>query len=192
MVHGYTVFNTKLMRSVIDTHHITSVADPCAGWGERALTCAQLGIAYEGVDVNAALEPGYTRMLDAFGTGAQTFAVDAGELHAFHEADAVITCPPYMNQEIYSDAGAENLESEAFAAWWVSVVDNCVATANPRLFCVQTNQKCREVFKQGVEQAGYTLVDELVLGSQSSHFTRARGGVNRKREFESMLVFECR
>ncbi len=32
--------------------------------------------------------------------------------------DAVITCPPYGNLEIYSDKGAENLSDENFILWW--------------------------------------------------------------------------
>lgn len=189
-VLAYTVFNTKLAREVLERYGATSVADPCAGWGERAMLCAQLGLPYEGVDVNEALADGYDRMLSAFGDGQQTFALDRGESHAFALADVMLTCPPYHDREIYSDAGAEHLDADAFAAWWRQVCENMAATASPRLMVVQTNQACRDVFLAGMEAAGYRLVEEPTFNVRASHRNRRVGGRTNKREFESVLVCE--
>lgn len=189
-VLAYTVFNTKLVREVLERYGATSIADPCAGWGERAMLCAQLGLPYEGVDVNEALADGYDRMLSAFGDGRQTFQVDRGEVHAFVQADVMLTCPPYHDREIYSDAGAEHLGADAFAAWWRQVCENMVATAAPRLMVVQTNQACRDVFLAGMETAGYQLVEEPTFNVRASHRNRRVGGQTNKREFESVLVCE--
>ena len=189
-VLAYTVFNTKLVREVLERYGATSVADPCAGWGERAMLCAQLGLPYEGVDVNEALADGYDRMLSAFGDGQQTFALDRGESHAFAHADVMLTCPPYHDREIYSDAGAEHLDADAFAAWWRQVCENMAATASPRLMVVQTNQACRDVFLAGMKAVGYQLVEEPTFNVRASHRNRRVGGRTNKREFESVLVCE--
>jgi hypothetical protein len=81
------------------------------------------------------------------------------------------------------------LDEDEFSAWWERVVTN-VSSHVSRLFCVQTNQACKDVFVSGLEAHGWRLVESVALGKRSSHMTRRRGGVDLKREFEEMLVFE--
>lgn len=185
---GYTSFNSSLMRQVIDKYNVKSVYDPCAGWGERMMTCGKLGVSYEGCDINSELFEGYeklAKMIDGFKPVLHNN--DSANQLVVSDADAVITCPPYKNIEVYSENGAENLGDEAFAAWWGEVVKNCSAS-NVKLFAVQTNQACRSVFADALEEQGWELKEELLFdNNQKSHFHRVSGMT--KREYESMLVF---
>ena len=185
---SYTVFDTSLFDKVVTKYDITSVYDPCAGWGERLLYCHEHDIFYGGVDVNDKLSRGYCRMIADKNMKKQFFQVaDSSDVKAYWKTDAVITCPPYGNIEIYSDKGAENLSEPDFLKWWDKVVKNC---SDIKYFCFQINQKYRTAMTKIVEKNGYIKIDEFVYdNNKSSHFTR-KNGVNTKKEYEIMLVFE--
>ena len=112
---------------------------------------------------------------------------DSSDIKAYWKTDAVITCPSYGNIEIYSDKGAENLSEPEFLKWWDKVVKNC---SEIRYFCFQINQRYRAAMTEIVEKNGYVKIDEFVYdNNKSSHFTR-KNGINTKKEYEIMLVFE--
>ena len=185
---GYTSFNSALMRQVIEKYNVKSVYDPCAGWGERMMTCGKLGVSYEGCDINSELFEGYEKlanMIDGFKPVLHNN--DSANQLVIGDADAIITCPPYKNIEVYSENGAENLSDEDFAVWWSDVVKNC-SYGKAKVFAVQTNQACRSVFMDALVAQGWEFKEELVFdNNQKSHFHRVSGMT--KREYESMLVF---
>ena len=185
---GYTSFNSALMRQVIEKYNVKSVYDPCAGWGERMMTCGKLGVSYEGCDINSELFEGYKKLYELIDDFKPVLHNnDSANQLVVSDADAVITCPPYKNIEVYSENGAENLSDEEFAAWWCEVVKNC-SFSNAKVFAVQTNQACRSVFADALAEQGWELKEELVFdNNQKSHFHRVSGMT--KREYESMLVF---
>ena len=185
---GYTSFNSSLMRQVIEKYNVKSVYDPCAGWGERMMTCGKLGVSYEGCDINSELFEGYKKLYELIdGFKPVLHNNDSANQFVTCDADAVITCPPYKNIEVYSDNGAENLSDEDFAAWWGDVVKNC-SYSKAKVFAVQTNQACRKVFEDALEEQGWEFKEELLFdNNQKSHFHRSNG--NDKHEYESMLVF---
>ena len=185
---GYTSFNSSLMRQVIGKYNVKSVYDPCAGWGERMMTCGKLGVSYEGCDINSELFEGYEKLyglIDGFKPVLHNN--DSANQLVTGDADAIITCPPYKDIEVYSENGAENLGDEDFAAWWSDVVKNC-SYGKAKVFAVQTNQACRSVFMDALEEHGWQFKEELLFdNNQKSHFHRVSGMT--KREYESMLVF---
>lgn len=185
---GYTSFNSSLMRQVIDKYNVKSVYDPCAGWGERMMTCGKLGVSYEGCDINSELFEGYKKLYELIeGFKPVLHNNDSANQLVTINVDAVITCPPYKGIEVYSENGAENLSDEDFAAWWSDVVKNC-SYSNAKMFAVQTNQACRSVFMDALVAQGWQLKEELVFdNNQKSHFHRVLGMT--KHEYESMLVF---
>ena len=185
---GYTSFNSALMRQVIEKYNVKSVYDPCAGWGERMMTCGKLGVSYEGCDINFELFDGYAKLAELIdGFKPVLHNNDSANQLVTGDADAVITCPPYKNIEVYSEGGAENLSDEDFAAWWSDVVKNC-SFSNAKVFAVQTNQACRSVFADALVAQGWEFKEELLFdNNQKSHFHRSNG--NDKHEYESMLVF---
>lgn len=188
IMRNHSVFDAALMQKVIGKYNIKSVYDPCAGWGERMLCCNDLGISYTGVDINKALADGYSKMINDFGiNNTKIIFADSAGLDINKHYDAVITCPPYGDTEIYSSEGAENLSSDDFLKWWETVVKKC---KNIKYFCFQINNKWKSKMSEIVCNQGFNLIDELHFNAvRSSHFTR-RNGVNIKHEFETMLVFE--
>lgn len=184
---GYTSFDNAMMLQVIEKYGVTSVYDPCSGWGERMATCGLLGIDYEGCDINDRLMNGYNKLIDLIDDFKPLMHInDSAKQDVEHDVDAIITCPPYMDVEIYTDKGAEHYDKAKFTAWWEDVVAKCSAT-NAKVFAVQTNQACRDIFLSGMEDAGWKLSEELTYNNaRVSHFHRT--GKSVKHEFESMLV----
>lgn len=189
-LRAHTVFDNTAMRDVIARYGVEGVLDPCAGWGERMATCIQMGVDYFGIDVNGKLADGYSRIVSEYGDEKRHWfcVADSATADVDGMFDAVMTCPPYGDLEAYTDAGAENLDADGFARWWDAVVSN-MSPHVARLFCVQTNQASKQVFADGLERHGWKLLESVELPRKSGHMTRGRGGVDKKREFEEVLVF---
>lgn len=186
-VRAFSHFNNVGFKEFIQKYSPTSIYDPCAGWGERLLTCAANDIRYLGVDINEQVVEGHHKIVKHYGlTKQNTVFGDSSKYINEEDFDTTFTCPPYWNEEIYTDAGAENLSYEDFLVWWKQVVLN----SNTKLFAYQINQKYREDMNRVVESCGYRLIDEIPLTRKSSHFTRSKNGIDRKKEYESIQVFK--
>lgn len=182
---GHSVFDTSLMRQAVEKYNIKSIYDPCAGWGERMLFCRAHNIKYLGVDINQELSSGYESMTRDYNITEQEVIFDDSATVCLSERyDCVFTCPPYGNQEIYSELGAENLSYCDFLAWWGRVVENSL-NVNPRYFMFQSNQKWLGELSSVVESHGFKLVDKFDAQVRASHMNRGT-----KKEFESLVVFE--
>ena len=187
ILRNYTAFDTSVMQDVIKTYNIKSVIDPCAGWGERMLCCYANDIKYQGFDINMLLCEGYDNMIDDFEMCNQTISFgDSSIANISGHYDAVITCPPYYNTEIYSKTGAENLSYADFLSWWNKVVQNF---SNVTYFCFQINQKYKNDMSNIVLQNGFQLIDIISQNTKTSHFNR-KNGVVSKHEYEEMLIFK--
>ena len=187
ILRSYTVFDVSVMQDVIKTYNIKSVIDPCAGWGERMLCCYANDVKYQGFDINMLLCEGYDNMIDDFEMCDQTISFgDSSIANISGHYDAVITCPPYYNTEIYSKTGAENLSYDDFLSWWNKVVQNF---SNVTYFCFQINQKYKNDMSNIVLQNGFQLIDIISQNTKTSHFNR-KNGVVSKHEYEEMLIFK--
>lgn len=191
VLRGYTSFDNTGMLQVLDTYDVTSVYDPCAGWGERLVTCAARGVDYRGTDVSVAVVEGHERMVNHYGlTRQRTSLGDAAQVDMRRgDHDCVFTCPPYGDIEIYTADGAENLDEAGFLDWWVQVVQVSVGEQT-RVFAYQVNQRWRDRMNEVLVAAGWRLVEQIPVGvSRVSHFHREKGGKSRRRDFEEIQVF---
>ena len=189
-VHAYSHFDARAMFEMLQKRQVRSVYDPCAGWGERLTFAAASHMRYMGVDVNAAVVEGQQRLIDHWQlTDCDVVYADAAMFDAStYEHEAVIVCPPYGSFEHYTDDGAENLDDQAFRCWWDAVVQHCLS-AQTRWFVLQTNQRYRTLFSQGIEAAGFHIEEVVELSVSSSHKTRNQDGRSTKHEHESVIVF---
>lgn len=148
------------------------------------LTCLYRNISWFGVDVNPKLQEPYTQMINDFDVNhiAKFMCCGAETVGEVNDYDALMTCPPYLDTEIYSESGAEHLSEAEFFKWWEGVVKSFKG----KLIAIQTSQRCLEGFKDATERQGWTLIDKLDMRRQVSHFTR-----KTKKKYESMLVFRA-
>lgn len=191
-IRSYSTFINTAMMAVLDQYKPMSLYDPCSGWGERMLTCAQRGVTYTGTDISEAVVQAHQSLINRLGlTHADVTLGDSatrdmrGDSH-----EMVLTCPPYGDTEIYTENGAENLDDEAFLEWWGSVVRMSVAPST-HVFAFQISEKWRQRMTGIAGQElgkGWRLADEIDASTSDSHFQRAQS--TTKRRGETMVVFE--
>lgn len=186
--YSYSSFSTKLMDTVVKKYGISSIYDPCAGWGERLLYCYKNNISYFGVDINKKLKHGYEQMINDFNMIKQRMVIGDSSIYQLSgRVDAVLTCPPYGSLEQYSDDGAEIFSDEKFLLWWEDVVSNSLSV-QPKYFCFQINENWCEKMVKVVESCGFEVVDRLEQETNRSHFGRTIKNMNKK--FEIMVVLK--
>lgn len=191
-IRSYSTFVNTAMLAVLDRYEPTHMYDPCSGWGERMLTCAQRGVAYTGTDISEAVVQSHQGLIDRLGlTNASVSLGDSATRDmrsGSHEM--VLTCPPYGDTEIYTSDGAENLDDEAFLEWWKQVVSMSVAPST-RVFAFQISEKWRERMSTVAQSAlgeQWHLADEIDASASRNHFQRAQS--RQKHRGETMVVFE--
>lgn len=83
--------------------------DPCAGWGGRMLGAYLLGMKYVAIDANKALVKELKSLAKYMGYDAEIYYGDSSDRDCVEKAlngrkaDLAFTCPPYWNEEHYSD-----------------------------------------------------------------------------------------
>lgn len=193
-LRSYSTFDAAAMKQVLATYNSRRVYDPCAGWGERMLTCAALGVAYMGVDINPAVIEGHRQLVHTYGLTEQSTRVGNAETTDMRSGshDMVFTCPPYGDTEIYTEQGAENLDEQGFLSWWSKVVEMAVSNST-EVFAYQINQAWKQRMNAVVESHGWVLTEQVALGITASHMQRKKSGKNKgksnRREFEEVQVF---
>lgn len=191
-IRSYSTFVNTAMLAVLDRYEPTHMYDPCSGWGERMLTCAQRGVTYTGTDISEAVVTAHQGLIDRLGlTNASVSLGDSATRDmrsGSHEM--VLTCPPYGDTEIYTSDGAENLDDGAFLEWWKQVVSMSVAPST-RVFAFQISEKWRKrmsAVAQSVLGEQWHVADEIDASVSRNHFQRAQS--RQKHRGETMVVFE--
>ena len=191
-IRSYSTFVNTAMLAVLDRYEPTHMYDPCSGWGERMLTCAQRGVTYTGTDISEAVVQSHQGLIDRLGLTDVDVALGDSATRDMRGGshEMVLTCPPYGDTEIYTSDGAENLDDEAFLEWWKQVVFMSVAPST-RVFAFQISEKWRKrmsAVAQSVLGEQWHLVDEIDASASRNHFQRAQS--RQKHRGETMVVFE--
>lgn len=191
-IRSFSTFVNTAMTAVLDQYKPTSLYDPCSGWGERMLTCAQRGVMYTGTDISEAVVQAHKSLIDRLGLthvdvtlGDSAICDMRGGTH-----EMVLTCPPYGNTEVYTENGAENLDDEAFLGWWKQVVTMSVAPTTC-VFAFQISELWRERMSTVVHSVlgdGWRCADEIDASASRNHFQRSRS--RQTHRGETMVVFE--
>lgn len=191
-IRAYSTFVNTAMVAVLDKYEPTHMYDPCSGWGERMLTCAQRGVTYTGTDISDAVVTAHQSLIDRLGLTnvSVTLGDSATRDMRGGSHEMVLTCPPYGDTEIYTSQGAENLDDVAFLEWWKQVVSMSVAPST-RVFAFQISEKWRKrmsAVAQSVLGEQWHLADEIDASASRNHFQRAQS--RQRHRGETMVVFE--
>lgn len=191
-IRSYSTFVNTAMLAVLDKYEPTHMYDPCSGWGERMLTCAQRGVTYTGTDISEAVVEAHQGLIDRLSLTNVSVALGDSATRDMRGGthEMVLTCPPYGDTEIYTSQGAENLDDEAFLEWWKQVVSMSVAPST-RVFAFQISEKWRKRMSAVAQSAlgeQWHLADEIDASASRNHFQRARS--RQKHRGEMMVVFE--
>lgn len=190
LYRGYSVFDNTGMVNLIKRYDVTSIYDPCAGWGERLLTSGLLGVKYQGCDINAKLFDGYDSLINHY--HLQDCQMHLGDSSMYdmrqHNHDCVFTCPPYESVEHYTTVGAENFSHDDFLAWWKEVVLHSISDTT-RIFAYQINTRFKDDMNQILLDLSWTLTEQIPVGKNVvSHLTK-RNGEKVKKSWDEIQVF---
>lgn len=191
-IRAYSTFANTAMLAVLDKYEPTHMYDPCAGWGERLLTCAQRGVTYTGTDISEVVVAVHQGLINRLGLTDVSVSLGDSATRDMRGGthEMVLTCPPYGDTEIYTSQGAENLDDEAFLEWWKQVVSMSVAPST-RVFAFQISEKWRKRMSAVAQSAlgeQWHLADEIDASASRNHFQRAKS--RQKHRGETMVVFE--
>ena len=190
LYRGYSVFDNTGMVDLIKRYDVTSIYDPCAGWGERLLTSGLLGVKYQGCDINAKLFDGYDSLINHY--HLQDCQMHLGDSSMYdmrqHNHDCVFTCPPYESVEHYTTVGAENFSHEDFLAWWKEVVLHSISDTT-RIFAYQINTRFKDNMNRILLDLGWTLTEQIPVGKNAVSHLSKRNGKKEKKNWDEIQVF---
>ena len=114
---------------------------------------------------------------------------DAEDFIPVQDYEAVFTCPPYFNQEIYSDKGAEHLSKKDFLIWWSNVVKTATSKDSCKIFAFIISNKFKEKMMSVVDDTVFDFIKEQEIGSHTNnnHFQRKD---NVSRNGEVLLIWK--
>ena len=186
---GYSFFSPLWIKAFIEKYNIQSIYDPCMGWGHRLLGAKD--ILYIGNDICPETYQGNKAISEYFSLENKYFYnFPAEEFVPNHEYDAVFTCPPYFNTEIYEGEETSTIKypnyDDWINKWWRKVIQSSLIR-NPKYFAFVINNKYKEDMKSICIQEGLTLIEEIPVGKNSlNHFQRKSSNIFKG---EFLLIF---
>lgn len=190
---SYSFFSPSWIKAFIEEFNIKSIYDPCGGWGHRLLGSWNIDYIYNDTNINTFFNVlkinefcntiYNNKKLKSF------YNKDASILIPKERYDAVFTCPPYFNIEIYNGKNSStNLFSnynEWLNIWWRNVIKCSIKNCN-KYFSFIINHVYKEDMKNICLEENLKLLKEIKIGSnQKTHFQR----VNNSNKGEFLLVF---
>lgn len=100
------------------------------------------------------------------------------------KVDAIMTCPPYLDKEIYSDVGLEHCNPSEFFEGMRQIFKACWHQDIKYVF-LQTDQRCKDGFINVLRDVGYDILEMQDKKARVSHLNKTR----KSEEFETILVF---
>jgi site-specific DNA-adenine methylase len=131
----------------------TSIIDPSAGWGGRALASAKYGCKYTGFDTNTDLREPYQAMIKELGERGKNIAVefkDSAKVdYSKYTYDMVFTSPPYYTEEKYQNMPTYDSYDDWLHRFLTPVVENTYKYLNNSgHFCMNVSPEIYEDLKK--------------------------------------------
>lgn len=174
--YGFSHFSPFWIKKFIEDFDVKSIYDPCGGWGHRLL--GSWGIDYYYNDIDTRTYNGVVSMyeeLKEFGGGNKLFFnEDASEFSPPVSYEAVFTCPPYFKVESYTWKETSTKKysnySDWLNVWWRSLINR----TNPsKYFAFVISETLKSDMTKIVEEGGFVLIEEFLLGKSKSHYGRS-------------------
>ena len=185
---GYSHFSPLWFKAFIEKYDIKTVYDPCGGWGHRLLGGLQLE-RYIYNDISKKTFNGVKNIVEKFQiSNAVIYNNDCSTFTPTEDYEAVFTCPPYFNLEVY-ESGIFPSEG-SYMIWWENTIKSCLKS-NLKYFSFVINHTYIKMLKSIIEEKFQILkhVEDIQVGKNSrSHFERARNSETSNRE-EFLVIY---
>jgi len=187
---GYSFFSPLWIKAFIEKYSIKSIYDPCMGWGHRLLGAKD--ITYIGNDICPETYQGNINISEYFNMENKTFYnLPAEDFIPEESYEAVFTCPPYFDTEIYQSEDTSTTKYVSYTSWlntwWRKVVQNCIVN-KPKYFSFVINSKYKEDMRKVCVEEGLVFLEEIPVGKNNkNHFQRSS---ENSFKGELLLIFE--
>lgn len=141
--------------------------DPCAGWGGRMLGAYLLGMKYVAIDANKKLVEELKRLAEFMNYDAEIYYGDSSDEKFVNSVlkrrkiDLAFTCPPYYNEEIYSDDEFQSEKGRTKQEWnneFLQPMINNVMKHLKGKFIISVDEKVDlRALKQKIKKMTYCL-----------------------------------
>lgn len=176
------------IKQFIKDYNIKSIYDCCGGWGHRLLGAMDIKYIYN--DINPVTNINCRKICDYFKLKDKYFyCEDSAYFTPQEDYEAVFTCPPYYNTEIYSDIGAENKPYDDFLDWWKqTIIKSCIKKDTCKYFAFIINQTYKEDLVKICLDLKLNKLKEIPLGViKYSHLNFNKQHKLEKREYLYIL-----
>lgn len=181
---GFTHFNPLWIKAFIEKYNIESLYDPTMGWGHRLLGAQN--IKYIGNDLDIRTYNGCCEMIKDLGLANKfLYNNNSASFIPSEEYEAVFTCPPYFNTEIYNNKAFKTLDD--YAQWWERTI-KCSLKPAVKYFAYVINTEYKTILHDICIRNGLGLSEIIELGKKTNHFQRVEGTKVVKGEF--LYVFK--
>ena len=187
---GYSFFSPLWIKAFIKKYNIKSIYDPCMGWGHRLLGAKD--ILYIGNDSDIDTFQGNIKISEYFNITNKVFYNKPAEEFIPKESyEAVFTCPPYYDTEIYNGENTSTVKYSSYDSWlnvwWRKVIQNCLINS-PKYFSFVINAKYKEDMQAICVQEGLIFLEEIPVGKNvKNHFQRVS---KNSYKGESLLILK--
>ena len=125
MYNAYSHFSPLWFKAFIQEYNIRTCYDPCGGWGHRLLGAQNLEL-YVYNDAWDKTYNGINDMINVLGiTNTHTYNNDCSTFTPNESYEAIFTCPPYYNLELYDNKNRFKSEKQ-FQEWWESTLQHAL------------------------------------------------------------------
>ena len=172
LIHkGFSSFSPMIIKSFIRDYKVSSIYDPCGGWGHRLL--GSWNIEYWYNDFNSNLVDRMRKIFCYYDnivpSNKKYFSCnDAATFVPSRKFDAVFTCPPYFDVEDYDfDGDSSKLHfsyQDWLENWWGSLVKNSKQIAP--IFAYVFSSKFLEDMNILLERNGYYEVERILVSQK--------------------------
>lgn len=181
---GFSHFNPLWIKWFIEKYNVSSIYDPCCGWGHRLLGAHN--IRYIGNDLDNRTTEGLKKIITDFSMKDKTiYNNDCTIFSPPDDYEAVFTCPPYFNTEIYQGKIYESLEE--FEIFLEKMFRNSMKPS-VMVIGIVINQTYKDLLIKVANGLELDIIEQVELGTQINHFQRS--GTNRKAEH--MIIFRTK
>lgn len=186
---GYSHHSPFWIKAFVEEFNIKSIYDPCGGWGHRFLGAYNIDYIYNDTNLSVLnnVKELYSKYKEYFNGNKYFYNEDASSFKPKEYYDAVFTCPPYYNTEIYEDDKSStklyNNYNDWLNIWWRNLVK---INNNAKYFSFVINSKYLEDMKNICLNKGLQLLKIIKVGKTVlNHFQHNK----QTRKDEYLLIF---
>ena len=179
---GFSHFNPLWIRYFIEQYNIKSIYDPCGGWGHRLLGAYNIKYIYN--DLDGRSYAGVKNIAKFLHLENKIFYnYDCTNFIPHDTYEAVFTCPPYFNTEIYQDKQFKDIDE--FKDFWRKVII-CSMKPDTKYFAYVINNEYKEMTQCICKQVGLKFIQQHIIDNKNNHFQRVS---KESKKGESVIVY---